>query len=224
MKIFNTIIATVFCLALFACGSDDFEGDYVSKIDGDNPFANMMKQKLSFQPNGKVSVFLGKNKVGVFKYEKNGDEIALLTGDGTEKILTIEDDGSLFGGGAEYIKVSSNAADGDSGDESKAIEEGTADKLSSNIIGKSYVSKPNPAENPEYASTVKLLFGADGQVKISLKHYDTGAFRENEQVFQYEIDDDKITMLIEDGSTQTITIRENGGLLDDGNNEYIIMQ
>lgn len=100
----KTIIILI-TLLLAACGSETFEGDYVTKTSGDNPFSGMTQQRLSFRKDGKVRVFMMGNQVGVFKYEKDGDEITLFKGDGTSQILTIEKNGSLFGGGVELAKV-----------------------------------------------------------------------------------------------------------------------
>jgi len=102
MKKTIIILAILF---LAACGSETFEGDYATKSSGDNPFTGMIKQKLSFSKDGKVRVFLMGNQVVILKYGKDGDEITLFKGDDTTQILTMEKDGSLFGGGTEFIKI-----------------------------------------------------------------------------------------------------------------------
>ena len=102
------IIIIIAALFITACGSETFEGGYVSKSSSDNPIAALFQQKLSFRSDGKVSVYVSGQQIGIFKYEKNGDEITLFRGDGTTQILTIEDDGSLFGGGQELVRLEEN--------------------------------------------------------------------------------------------------------------------
>lgn len=213
MNKLNTVIINILCITIFACGNNKLEGEYVSKpaeTEGEKLVSNLFgKQKLSFRPDGKVTVFIGDHKLGIFKYEKDGDEITLFKQGNTTEIFTLEDDGSLFGGGAEYVKVS------------KTTEEEVTIKSSHDIIGANYVSKPDPAYNTEYATVAKLFFESENEMKLSMKFYDTGEFRENELTFKYEVNGDKITSNADNGATLVLTIREDGSLIDGGKTEFI---
>ncbi len=99
------IIIILVTLLLASCGTETMEGDYVSKSSGDNPLSGITQEKLSFSKDGKLRVFMGGRQIGIVKYEKDGDEITVSKGDGTTQILTVEEDGSLFGGGKEFVKL-----------------------------------------------------------------------------------------------------------------------
>ncbi|MFT6284638.1 MAG: hypothetical protein ACI84K_001969 [Pseudohongiellaceae bacterium] len=213
MNKLNIVIIGIFCIAIIACGNNKFEGEYVSK-PADTQTEKLAtrffgKQKLSFRADGKVVVFLGDHKLGTFKYEKDGDEITLFKLGNTTEIFTLEDDGSLLGGGVEYIKSS------------KTAEEDVTSKFSHDIIGENYVSKPDPAFNPEYATVAKLFFESENEMKLSMKFYDTGKFRENELMFKYEVNGDKITSNADNGVSLVLTIREDGSLIDANKTEFI---
>ena len=213
MNKLNTVIINILCITIFACGNNKLEGEYVSKpaeTEGEKLVSNLFgKQKLSFRLDGKVTVFIGDHKLGIFKYEKDGDEITLFRQGNITEIYTLEDDGSLFGGGAEYVKSIETA------------EEDVISKFSHDIIGANYVSKPDPAFNPEYATVAKLFFESEDEMKLSMKFYDTGEFKENELMFKYEVNGDKITSNAENGITLVLKIREDGSLIDDNQTEFI---
>lgn len=183
----------LFCLFLAACGNEEFEGDYVTKS------SEFVQQNMSFTKDGKVKIFVDGNPRGIFIYEKDGDKIKVFGANGITYIFTVEKDGGLFGDGLEFVKIIKK------------------------IIRGNYVSKPDPDFNPEYAPVYKLFFGSDGKVKAFYKYYDLGKFIEEENILKYKIDGDNITLFIENGTTQIVTIRENGNLLfyDDGNIEFI---
>ncbi len=98
---------------------------------------------------------------------------------------------------------------------SEVSETDPADKSSPNITGRNYVSKPDPDFKPEYASTMKLFFESDEKVKLSFRYYDTGEFRENEDILSYKIGGDIITLTTENGDLVILTIREDGSLFND---------
>lgn len=226
----RVVVISLLCVVLTACGDDDFEGEYVSKTtetEGSKAvekiFGNLLQQKLVFRLDGKVSVSIGGRQIGVLKYEKDGDEITLLKTDSTTEVFSVEEDGSLLGNGVEYIKSSGKEQEGNLSEKvsGEIIKEDSAGKHNSNIIGKKYVSKPDPDFNPEYAPVIKLFFGSDGKVKLTQRSYDTGAFREDELVLSYKIDDDKVTSIAENGYTLTLTIRKDGSLFDGVKTEFI---
>jgi hypothetical protein len=212
MNKLNTVIISIFCIAIIACGNNKLVGEYVSRpaeTESEKLASALFgKQTLSFRADGKVEVFLGDRKLGIFKYEKDGDEITLFKPDNTTEIFTLEDDGSLFGGGVEYVK------------RSKTVEEDVTGKFPHDIIGANYVSKPDPAMNPEYATVAKLFFESEDEVKLSMKFYDTGEFKENELMFKYKVDGDKITSNADNGITLVLTIREDGSLIDSDKTEF----
>lgn len=98
---------------------------------------------------------------------------------------------------------------------SKLSETDPADKFSPNITGRNYVSKPDPNFKPEYASTMKLFFESDEKVKLSVRYYDTGEFRENEDLLSYKIDGDIITLTTKNGDLVILTIREDDSLFNE---------
>jgi len=98
---------------------------------------------------------------------------------------------------------------------SKLSESNPVDKASLNITGMNYVSKPDPNFKPEYASTMKLFFESDEKVKLSFRYYDTGKFRENEDILSYKIDGDIITLATKNGGSVILTIRGDGSLFND---------
>jgi len=222
MKAFSIVTITTILLALTGCGSDDFEGQYVTEPADEGSFSSMTQQKLSFRSDGKVSIFLGGNKVGVYKYEKNGDEITLFKGDGTTQMLTIEGDGSLFGGGAEFIRSSSKSIEEEEADkeaadkkvvDKKAADKGAADKLGQSVIGVHYIPAPDPNMNLRGERLTKLIFGVDGKAILSGKSYERGELIDREEVMEYKIAGNKIT-LVDGFGDSVFTIGENGSLFD----------
>lgn len=152
--------------------------------------------------DGKVVVFLGNHKLGTFKYEKDGDEITLFKLGNTTEIFTLKYDGSLLGGGVENVKSS------------KTAEEDGTGEFSHDIIGSNYVSKPDPAFNPEYATVANLFFASKDEMKLSMKFYDTGEFKQNELTFKYKVYGDKITSNTDNSIMLELTIRKDGSLID----------
>ena len=213
MNQLNTVIISIFCITIMACGNNKLEGEYVSKpaeTQSEKLVASLFgKQTLSFRADGKVVVLLGDHQLGIFKYERDGDEITLFKPGNTTEIFTLEDDGSLLGGGVEYVKSS------------KTAEKDVTSKFSHDIIGANYVSKPDPAFNPEYATVAKLFFESEDEMKLSMKFYDTGEFKENELMFKYKVNGDKITSNADNGITLVLTIREDGSLIDGDKTEFI---
>jgi hypothetical protein len=210
----NVIIIKLCCFFLIAaCSNDEFEGEYISKAGettSEKLAENFLgRQKLSFRVDGKVTIYMGDRKLGVLKYEKNGDEITVFKADNAAQIYTLEDDGSLFGGGFEFVKVNKII-----------IEQDSVAQPSDKIILGNYISKPDPAFNPEYATVTKLFFEPDNKVKLSMKFYDTGEFRENELILNYKINGDKITSVAENGTTLILTIRADGSLFDGVKTEF----
>ena len=121
---------------------------------------------------------------------------------------------AIYNNAIKSLKKSKNMEAPDESS-SKVSETIPADKFSPNITGRNYVSKPDPSFKPEYASTMKLFFESDEKVKLSVKYYDTGEFRENEDILSYKIDGDNITLTTKNGDLVRLTIREDGNLFND---------
>tara|TARA_R110000737_G_scaffold353479_1_gene405940 strand:+ start:2232 stop:2924 length:693 start_codon:yes stop_codon:yes gene_type:complete len=223
----NIVISSILGLVLIACSENNFEGEYIAK-PAESKFGKMAenlagRQKLSFHANGKVSFFMGERKLVVLKYEKNGDKITVFKTDDQTQTYTLEDDGGLFGGGSEFVKVSSNATDMDVREQSnsKTTSKDSTENLNLHTIKGSYVSKPDPNFNPEYATVTRLLFQSNNKLKVSVKYYDTGEFREQELSLNYNINGDKITSIAENGNELILSIQDDGSLLDSENTEFI---
>ena len=120
---------------------------------------------------------------------------------------------AIYNNAIKSLKKSKNMEAPDESS-SKVSEADPADKSSPNITGRNYVFT-DPNFKPEYASTMKLFFESDEKVKLSFRYYDTGEFRENEDILSYKIDGDIITLTMENGDLVILTIRKDGSLFND---------
>ncbi|WP_246129118.1 hypothetical protein [Colwellia demingiae] len=214
MKIVNLAFCLSFLLFLASCsGESGFDGKYEGAGG---------TQEFIFKSDGYVTQSLMGKKVAEYKYEKNDNEINIYINEKTFQTFSFQENGELVGpGGITLIPISINM-DTPEKPSSKVSQTDIVNKPSHNITGRYYKANLNPNINPEYAPTMKLFFESDKTVKLSFRHYDTGKFRENENILSYKIDGDIITLTQDNGDLVTLTIRKDGSLFDDiGKAEYI---